>query len=273
MRSNTPRITGIGSVSPFGVLAGLIPPSHPEPAAVTGWPTDGLRRAFLVKPFQPAGVVPGVKTRRLDRLSAWALVTASLALRDAGIDLDRIDRSRVAVVFATRFGCIGLTEAFYQSAFKNTWAGTDPITFPETLANSPAGHVALFHNLRGPNITVSSKNFAGECALLQAASLLRNGQADMAVVIAGDTLTQTMYEWYETANLLSQACFDADIPQDTVGSMPEAAAGARTLICERGAGRLAGSRSRGFAAWWRVPTCVSRSPPGTVLRARRILQV
>ena len=220
MKPKLPSITGIGSVSPFGAVAGLIPLSTPDPTPIAAWPANGLRRAFLVKPFQPASVVPGLKTRRLDRLSAWALVTASLALQDAGIDLSQVDRSRVAVVFATGFGCIELTESFYQSAFKNGWSGTDPITFPETLANSPAGHVALLHNLRGPNITVSSKNFAGESALLQAASLLRHGQADLAIVIAGDTLTQTMYEWYETANLLSPACFNADTQSEAGGYVP-----------------------------------------------------
>jgi hypothetical protein len=118
-----------------------------------------------------------------------------------------MDRSRIAVFFATGFGCIELTEAFYQSAATNGWAGTDPITFPETLSNAPASHVALFHDLRGPNVTVSSKSFAAESALLQAASLLRHGQADMAIVLAGDTLTQAVYEWYEAAHRLSPACF------------------------------------------------------------------
>jgi hypothetical protein len=110
-----------------------------------------------------------------------------------------MDRSRIAVFFATGFGCVELTEAFYQSAATYGWAGTDPITFPETLSNAPASHVALFHDLRGPNVTVSSKSFAAESALLQAASLMRHGQADMAIVLAGDTLTQAVYEWYETA--------------------------------------------------------------------------
>jgi hypothetical protein len=220
MKPILPTITGIGSVTPFGPLAGLIPLSIVEPSPITAWSTDGLRRAFLVKPFQPASIVPGLKTRRLDRLSAWALVTASLALQDAGIDLSQVDRSRVAVVLATSFGCIESTESFYQSAFRNGWQGTDPITFPETLANSPAGHVALFHGLQGPNITVSSKTFAGENALLQAASLLRNRQADLAVVISGDALTRTMYEWYETANVLSPACFNADTQPEAGGYVP-----------------------------------------------------
>lgn len=216
----TVTITGIGSVSPYGPLAGLIPQSSLEPTAITAWPTAGLRRAFLVQPFRPASVVPGLKTRRLDRLSAWALVASSLALKDAGIDLSQLDRSRVAVVFATAFGCVDLTEAFYLSAAANGWNGTDPSTFPETLPSAPASHVSMFHGLRGPNVTVSNKYFAGETALIQAASLLRHGQADLAIVLAGDALAQTLYSWYDVAGLLSPACYNSDPVSEAGGFIP-----------------------------------------------------
>jgi hypothetical protein len=220
MTPDLPTITGLGSVSPYGPLAGLIPQSSLEPGSITAWTTAGLRRAFLVKPFRPASVVPGLKTRRLDRLSAWALVASSLAIQDAGIDLSQFDRSRVAVVFGTGFGCAELTEAFFQSAAANGWSGTDPSTFPEGLANAPASHVAVFHNLRGPNITVGSTTFAGESALLQAASLLRHGQADLAIVLAGDTLTRAVYEWYEAAGFLSPACYNSEPLPEGGGFVP-----------------------------------------------------
>lgn len=227
--TRTITIAGIGSVSPYGPLAGLIPQSKLEPGTITAWTTTGLRRAFLVTPFRPASVVPGLKTRRLDRLSAWALVASSLAIKDAGIDLSQVDRSRVAVVFATAFGCVELTEAFYQSAAANGWSGTDPSTFPETLANAPASHVSLFHDLRGPNITVGSKSFAGESALIQAASLLHHGQADLAIVLAGDTLTRALYEWYEVADLLSPACYNSEPLLEGGGFVPSEGVAALVL--------------------------------------------
>jgi hypothetical protein len=237
MTPNVPAISGIGSVSSYGPVAGLIPLRSLEPTAITSWTTAGLRRAFLVEPFRPASVVPGLKTRRLDRLSAWALVASSLAIQDAGIDLNRVDRSRVAVVFATGFGCVELTEAFFKSAAANGWSGTDPITFPETLANAPASHVALFHDLRGPNITIGSKSFAGESALIQAASLLRHGQADLAIVLAGDTLTPPVYGWYEAAGLLSPACYNSEplsaiggfVPSEGVSALVMEPAGSREV--------------------------------------------
>jgi hypothetical protein len=226
-------ITGIGSVSPYGPLAGLIPQSPLEPTVITAWATPAQRRAFLVPSFRPASVVPGLKTRRLDRLSAWALVASSLALKDAGIDLSQVDRSRVAVVFATAFGCVELTEAFYLSAAANGWSGTDPITFPETLASAAASHVSMFHGLRGPNITVSNKYFAGESAMIQAASLLRQGQADLAIVLAGDALALSIYSWYEEAGLLSSACYASDSPPETDGFIPSE--GVAALVLESSA--------------------------------------
>jgi hypothetical protein len=174
--------------------------------------------------------VPGVKTRRLDRLSVWALVASSLALRDAGIDLTQVDQSRVAVVFATAFGCVELTEAFYLSAAANGWNGTDPITFPETLASAPASHVSMFHGLRGPNITVSNKYFAGESALMQAASLLRHGQADLAIVLSGDALLRSTYSWYEEAKLLSPSCYNTEPVSEANGFVPSE--GVAALVME-----------------------------------------
>ena len=248
MTPNPAAITGIGSVTPFGPLAGLIPPCALEPEAITAWPTAGLRRAFLVKPFRPASVVPGLKTRRVDRLSAWAMVASSLAIQDAGIDLSRVDRSRVAVVFGTGFGCAELTEAFYQSAAVNGWSGTDPSPFPEGLANAPASHVALLHGVRGPNITVGSTGFAGESALIQAASLIRYGQADLAIVLAGDTLTRAVYEWYEVAGLLSPACFNWEAVPGSASFVPSE--GVVALVLEPAGWREVRNYARLTASRW-----------------------
>jgi 3-oxoacyl-[acyl-carrier-protein] synthase II len=228
--SSPVAITGIGSVSPYGPLAGLIPQHQLEPSVITAWKSAGPRRAFLVQPFRPESVVPGLKTRRLDRLSVWALVASSLAIQDAGIDLSQVDRSRVAVVFATAFGCADLTESFYLSAATNGWNGTDPSTFPETLPSAPASHVSMFHGLRGPNVTVSNKHFAGESALIQATSLLRHGQADIVVVLAGDTLARSVYSWYETAELLSPACYNSDPLPEFAGFIPSE--GVAALVME-----------------------------------------
>ena len=170
---------------------------------VTAWPTAGPRYALPAAPFRLADVLPKVNTRRLDRLSVWSLVAAALALRDAGLDLSPVDGSRTAVVSATGFGCLDLTEAYLRGAHEHGWRQTDPIYFPETLGNVPTAHVARVFGCLGPNVTVGSRGPAAETALLTAASLLRGGQADRALVLAGDTLTRGLFDWYEAAGRLS----------------------------------------------------------------------
>lgn len=259
MNAHSPAIVGIvgiGSVTPYGPIAGPIPPAPLQPRCITAWPVAGVRRAWLVEPFRPTEVAPGLKTRRLDRLSVWSLVAASLALQDAGLDLAQADRSRIAVIFATGLGCIELTEAFFRSAAAHGWSGTDPIVFPETLGNAPASHVARCFDLRGPNVTVCSKGLAGECALLQAASLLRHGQASLAVVLAGDTLTRTAYEWYECAGRLSDACFHTDPVPDDCGFVPSEGVTAVVLSPGPAARAYATLRAGRFASAQESPALI-----------------
>ena len=200
------RITGFGSISPFGPVCGLIAPKALQPRTFFEDPVRGTRRAFMVEPFRPAEVVPGLKTRRLDRLSVWGLVAAHLALKDARIDLESEDRSRWGVVFGTGYGCQELTEAYFKTVAQYGYGKADPILFAETLDNSPASHIARILGLRGPNITLSCRGISGEAALIQGASLLRSGEADRIIVLAGDTLSRPLYEWYEAAGMLSDAC-------------------------------------------------------------------
>jgi 3-oxoacyl-(acyl-carrier-protein) synthase len=201
------HITGIGSVSSFGPIKGTIPQKSGEPRAITSWPTLGLRKAFLVEPFVASAVIPGLKTRRLDRLSIWALVASSLALQDAGFKTQSEDLSRGGVVFGTGFGPLELTGAFCTSAAEYGCSRADAIVFPETLDNTAACHVAKAFGIRGPNITLSCRGISGEAAIIRAASILECGEADFIVVMAGDTLVRALFEYYERTGILASDCY------------------------------------------------------------------
>lgn len=203
------RITGIGSISAFGPIKGLIHQPQCPLRAIKGWPTRGLRNAYLAEPFLPSAVVPGLKTRRLDRLSVWALVASALALQDAQVDPATVIHSRCGVIFGTGFGPTDLTGAFCSSAADNGCSKADAIVFPETLDNSAACHVARNFGFKGPNITVTCRGVSGEAAIIQAAAILESGEADLVITIGGDVLVQALYDYYESTGVLAPACFDA----------------------------------------------------------------
>ena len=231
------HITGLGSVSSLGPCRGLIAGRNSKPRFFHEIPAQGIRKAFLVEPFRPADVVPGLKTRRLDRLSVWCLIAAHLALQDAQIDLEKEDLSRFAVVFGTGYGCVELTEAYLKTIAGVGYANADPIVFPETLDNSPASHVARVLGLRGPNITLSCRGVSGEAALMQGASMLRSGEAERIIVLAGDTLNRPLYEWYEAAKVLSASCFadrDGPVPHSSGGDGFVPGEGLAGIVMESG---------------------------------------
>jgi hypothetical protein len=204
-----------------------------------------VRYALPALPFRTPDVLPKVNTRRLDRLSTWSLAAAALALRDAGLDLAAVDGARTAVVSAIGLGCLDLTEAYLGSAHQHGWQQTDPIYFPETLGNVPAAHVARVFGCLGPNLTVGSRGQAAEAALVTAASLLRVGQADRVLVLAGDSLTRGLFDWYEAAGMLSAGF----VPSEGVAAMVLEAAGRR------------GARARLVdARWVQSDELVGRTP-------------
>jgi hypothetical protein len=215
-------LTGFASVSTSGPVRGLPALADPaEPQLIARWATASPRRAYLVPPFRPTDFLPGLRTRRMDRLSAWALLGSALALQDAGIDAEALDRSRTAVVCGTAYGCLDLTEEFLAAISTNA-SQAPPIVFPETLSNLPGSHIARHFGITGPNLTTSAGHVSAEAALLQAVSLLQAGDADRAIVLAGDTLTRALFEWYEAASLLAPVCFG--------DACPAPAAGRRTIV-------------------------------------------
>jgi 3-oxoacyl-[acyl-carrier-protein] synthase II len=223
-------MTGFASVTAAGVLQGLPGPDWSVPLQlVSQWPTNGPRRACLVPPFRAADVVPGLRARRMDRLSVWAMVSAALALKEAGIEASSPDAARTGVVCGSALGCLDRTQEFLAAVVQNA-AKADPILFPETLPNLVPGHVACKHGMRGPNLTVMAGALSGDVALVEAAAILAAGAADRVLVLAGDCLTRPVYEFYEAAGILDPACLDAG-PSDVAPGRRQRVPGEGLVAC------------------------------------------
>lgn len=214
--------TGFASITASGPARGLPAlTSRGDPQPITRWPTPGPRHAFVVPAFRATDFVPYLRTRRMDRLSAWALLGSALAVQDAGIGPEVLAGERTAVVYGTAYGCLDLTAEFLAAVATNA-SQAPPILFPETLSNLPGSHIARHFGITGPNLTMSAGLASGGAALQQAVGLLQAGDAERAIVLGGDTLTPALFAWYEAAGMLNPAClgraFSAE--RDRCGIIP-----------------------------------------------------
>ncbi len=121
--------------------------------------------------------------RRGTRAGSVAIYCANEAIRDAGIDWDRQDRSRVGVYLGiTEHGNVETENEIYEiSQFDYDTTVWSHHHNPRTVANNPAGEVTLNLGITGPHLTVGAACAAGNAGFIQAVQMLRLEEVDLAV--------------------------------------------------------------------------------------------
>ena len=220
-------VTGLGLVLPCGDGVEAARTSLASGVArFTELPADlGEGRGAVCSGFNPAGHIPPMQLRRLDRCSRFAWVAAAQAFDDAGLDPKAGGGERTAIAAATMTGGSDATEAFLRPYFERGPAGASPLIFPNCVANAAAGHLALAFGLKGPSTTQLEREASGFAALDQAARWLRTGFCDVALVVGLDGLFPMLSTVCGAAGLLARQ------------GDPEADSG-RGFLCGEGAAAL-----------------------------------
>jgi 3-oxoacyl-[acyl-carrier-protein] synthase II len=163
----------------------------------TAWPgiVEGQRVARRFTLFEPAsgGVSFGVELpdgadeffrreikprsrAQMTRGTMLSLVAARMAMDDAGLDADAMDRQRIGVV-------AGATGTGYAP----TGAEPDGNRILRNMASAPAAWISLKERLLGPSMVVSTACSSGVYAMHSAWHLLAGGECDAVVAGAADS--------------------------------------------------------------------------------------
>jgi 3-oxoacyl-[acyl-carrier-protein] synthase II len=133
--------------------------------------------------FDPSGCLDSKVIKRIDRFSQFAMVAALDAVRDSGIDFDKLDRLQCGVILGSGIG--GLTTIEEQMT-KLVLKGPDrvsPLTIPRLMLNAGGANVAIHFGLRGPNYSIATACASASNAMGDALDLIRRGACD--VIITG----------------------------------------------------------------------------------------
>jgi 3-oxoacyl-[acyl-carrier-protein] synthase II len=106
------------------------------------------------------------------------------AVADSGLDWDNVDRSTVGVyVGVTEHGNVETENEIYQiKAYDYDCQYWSHHHNPRTVANSPAGEIALNLGITGPHYTLGAACAAGNAGIIQGVQMLRLGDCDLALV-------------------------------------------------------------------------------------------
>jgi 3-oxoacyl-[acyl-carrier-protein] synthase II len=183
-------VTGLGVVSALGtdvdtfwnhLVAGQCGVDKIASFDATGFDT---RIAAEVRNFNPLPAFPSPKdVRRADRFSQFGVHAGWQALRDSGLDLNRVNRDEVGVFIGSGIGGLQTVAEQLQILLERGPGRLSPFMIPMLISNMASGLLSMFHNLRGPNFATCSACATANHALGEAWRTIKMG--DATVMLAG----------------------------------------------------------------------------------------
>ncbi|MBA7645791.1 3-oxoacyl-[acyl-carrier-protein] synthase 2 [subsurface metagenome] len=202
-------ITGLGVISPIGIGKKTFLKSLREGRLgikeITRFDTSKYRSHLggEVTDFNPKDYINPMKIRRMDRDSQIAVASAVLALKDASLEITSENSSVCGVILGSGFTGLETTEAFHRGLIEHGPSGVNPMLFPNTVPNAPAGHISIELGITGPNSTITQKGATGEGAIGYAYSLLRHDKAKVILAGGVDELSWILFHAYSHLGILS----------------------------------------------------------------------
>ncbi len=181
-------VTGLGALTPIGnnlheYWEGL-KNGVSGSAMITHFNTEKFKTKFAceIKGYDSANYFERKEANKLDPYSQYALIATEEALKDSGLDLEKIDKDRAGVIWASGIG--GLETFFLAIKQYVLGDGTprfSPFFIPKMIADIAAGAISIKYGFRGPNFATVSACASSTTAIIDAINYIRWGKADIFV--------------------------------------------------------------------------------------------
>ncbi|AND63697.1 beta-ketoacyl-[acyl-carrier-protein] synthase II [Flavobacterium covae] len=181
-------VTGLGALTPIGnnlqeYWEGLIN-GRSGAAPITYYDTEKHKTKFAceVKNFKVEEFIDRKEARRMDKFAQYAIVASDEAIKDSGLELDKINKYRVGVIWGAGIGGLETFQEEVLSYAKGD--GTprfNPFFIPKMIADIAPGHISMRNGFMGPNYTTVSACASSANALVDAFNYIRLGMCDVIV--------------------------------------------------------------------------------------------
>jgi 3-oxoacyl-[acyl-carrier-protein] synthase II len=182
-------ITGIGAITPIGHGAcGLwqgVSAGHSAVTRLTRFDPSQYRsqNAAQIEDFDPRDYMEQRTVRKLDRFAQLGVAASRQAVLDAGISLERQDRTRIGVSMGSALGGLSYAEDQHVRYMNRGIRSVDAMLAVAVYGGACGANVAIDMDLRGPNLANANSCASGTMAIGEAFRIVRSGEAD--VMLAG----------------------------------------------------------------------------------------
>ncbi|RLD40291.1 MAG: beta-ketoacyl-[acyl-carrier-protein] synthase II, partial [Bacteroidetes bacterium] len=153
-------------------------------APITHFDTSKHKTKFAceIKDYDAREYFDRKEVRKMDAYAQYGIIAANEAVKDAGIDVDSIDKNRIGVIWASGIGGLGtFHDEIAAFALGDGTPRINPFFIPKMIADIAAGHISIKHGFRGPNFATVSACASAANALSDSYNYIRLGKANAFV--------------------------------------------------------------------------------------------
>ncbi len=143
------------------------------------------RIAGEIRDFDPLDYLDKKEARRMDRYTHFAIAATNIALEDAGIQPDQLEKERVGILLGSGVGGIETVENQARVLIEKGPGRISPFFVPMMIANIAGAQVAINYGFKGPNLTSVSACASSTNSIGEAFRLIQRGEVD--VMVTGGT--------------------------------------------------------------------------------------
>ena len=134
-----------------------------------------------VRDFDPKPYFKNPKDiRRTDRFAQLAMAAAKMAMSDAGIEADKIERrDRFGVIVSSGIGGLKTLQEQHTVMMTRGPSRNSPFTIPMLISNMASGLISMEFGLQGPNICIVTACATSNNAIGESWRIIKFGDADI----------------------------------------------------------------------------------------------
>ncbi len=192
-------VTGMGAVTPLGLdldsFWNGLTSGRSGAAPITRFDASNYDTKFAceVKGFNPLDFIDRKMQNRMDLFTQFGVASTDMAIKDSGIDLEKVDRNRFGVIFGSGIGgmwtYLKQQETLYETGGPHR---ISPFFVPMLISDICAGYISMRHGLKGPNYATTSACATGNNAIIDAVMLIERGTSEIMVAGGSEAVISPM---------------------------------------------------------------------------------
>jgi 3-oxoacyl-[acyl-carrier-protein] synthase II len=180
-------VTGLGAITPIGkdvnsffegVREGRLGIDY-----IKSFDTENfkVKVAAEVKDFDPNNYMDKKEAKRMDRFCQFAVASSIEAVKDSGLDVEKIDKNKFGVVIGSGIGGLLTIEKEHRNLLEKGPNKVGPLFIPMAIVNLAAGNVAIKFGAKGICSSVVTACASGTNAIGEAFRYIQMGYLDVAI--------------------------------------------------------------------------------------------